>query len=84
MKFNVFQPWSDYSILYTDYESHSVVYGCDNFIGGMIRFDWLWTLTRVPNPIGSAAHTEMEDTVFKLIYEKLSSFVPESRLRQTQ
>ena len=84
VSFNAFQPWSDYSILYTDYTTHSVVYGCDNYIAGMIRFDWLWTLTRTPNAIGSADHTTMKTTVFNIIKDKLDDFDPDTRLRPTQ
>ena len=70
--------------MYTDYATHSVVYGCDNFVGGMIRFDWLWTLSRVPNAIGSSAHTVLKDTIFKVINSKLSDFNPLTRLRATE
>eukprot|EP00353_Schmidingerella_taraikaensis_P014786 CAMPEP_0185608672 /NCGR_PEP_ID=MMETSP0436-20130131/7906_1 /TAXON_ID=626734 ORGANISM="Favella taraikaensis, Strain Fe Narragansett Bay" /NCGR_SAMPLE_ID=MMETSP0436 /ASSEMBLY_ACC=CAM_ASM_000390 /LENGTH=69 /DNA_ID=CAMNT_0028240917 /DNA_START=397 /DNA_END=609 /DNA_ORIENTATION=- len=67
----------------TDYKTHSIVYGCDSFVGGMIRLEWLWTLTRVPNAIGSAAHAAMTDTIFTIIEKKLKYFDPESRLRPT-
>ena len=70
--------------MYTDYSTHSVVYGCDNYIGGMVKLDWLWTLSRVPNAIGSAAHTVLKDTVFKVIRSKLDNFDPDTRLRPTE
>ena len=84
VSFNAFQPWSDYKILNTDYSTHSVVYGCDSFLGGMIKLDWLWVITRVPNAIGSAAHTAMKNTVFKVITDKLEDFDPTTRLRPTE
>ena len=83
VKFFELSPWSDYSILYTDYTTHSVVYGCDTFLAGAIKFDWLWALTRVPNAIGSSAHSLMEATIFKVITDKLEKFDPETRLRPT-
>ena len=84
VKFVWVQPWSDYKILYTDYTTHSVVYGCDTFVGGMVKFDWLWALTRVPNAIGSAAHTALTNTVFAVINSKLEDFGDvNTRLRPT-
>ena len=56
VKFFPLSPWSDYSILETDYTTRSIVYGCDTFLGGAIKFDWLWTLTRDPLAIDSADH----------------------------
>ena len=82
MSFNAFQPWSDYSIMSTDYTTHSVVYGCDNFISGMIRFEWLWTLARKPEPKDNRA--AYETTVFDIIKSKLSDYDPTTRLRPTE
>lgn len=84
VKFVWIQPWSDYQVLYTDYDTHSVVYGCDTFVGGMVKLDWLWALTRVPNAIGSAAHSLMKTTIFKVITDRLEDFDPEDRLRPTE
>ena len=50
----------------------------------MVKADWLWVLTRVPNAIGSAAHSAMKDIVFKVINDKLDEFDPDTRLRATQ
>ena len=83
VKFFELTPWSDYSILYTDYETHTVVYGCDNFFAGAIKFDWLWTLTRTPLEIGSAAHTTMKDTIWAVINDKLPDYDPDTDLRPT-
>ena len=71
VKFFELTPWSDYSIMSTDYTSHTVVYGCDNFAAGMVRADWLWALTRSPLEIGTSDHDTMKDTVFDIIDEKL-------------
>ena len=85
MKFFELSPWSDYSILATDYDSYSIVYGCDTFFMGAIKFDWLWALTRAPLEIGTAAHTAMKSTVYGLIDSKLEKFGdPDTRLRPTQ
>lgn len=67
VKFFELSPWSDYSILSTDYDSHAVVYACDTFAAGAVKVDWLWVLTRTPLAIGSAAHSAMETTVFDVI-----------------
>ena len=66
----------------TDYEGHSVVYGCDNFVSGMIRFEWLWTLAREPR--AKDDRTDYENTVFSIIKEKLSDYDPDTRLRPTE
>ena len=83
VKFNEFQPWSDYSILYTDYTTHTVVYGCDNFGAAALRFDWLWSLTRTPLEIGSAAHTSMKNTIWDVLSDKLPDYDPDTELRPT-
>ena len=84
VKFFELSPWSDYSILYTDYTTHTVVYGCDTFLMNAIKLEWLWSLTRVPLLIGSAAHTTMTDTVFKVIADKLPNFDLKNDIRPTQ
>ena len=84
VKFVWIQPWSDYKILHTDYDTHAVVQGCDQFVGGMVMVDWMWVLTRVPNAIGSAAHTLMKDIAFKVIQDKRPDYDPETRFRATQ
>ena len=70
--------------MYTDYTTHSVVYGCDNFGAGAVKLDWLWAITRVPNAIGSATHDAMKATIFGVINDKLEDFDPETRLRPTE
>ena len=69
----------------TDYDSYSVVYACDTFGAGAVKFDWLWVVTRTANAIGSAAHTAMKNTVFDIINSKLDDFGdPDTRLRPTE
>ena len=78
-------PWSDYQILYTDYTTHSVVYGCDTFGAGAYKVDWLWALTRVPEAIGTAAHTTMKNTIYSVINSKLEDAGDlDTRLRPTE
>ena len=85
VKFFELSPWSDYSILYTDYTTHSVVYACDTFGAGAVKLDWLWVVTRAANAIGSAAHTAMKTTVFDVINSKLENPGDlETRLRPTE
>ena len=85
MKFFELSPWSDYSILDTDYDSYSVVYACDTFFAGAVKFDWLWVITRTANAIGSAAHTAMKDTVYAIINSKLENPGDlDTRLRPTE
>jgi len=59
------------------------VYGCDTFLGGALRFDWLWALTRDPLKIGTPEHTEMKNTIFDVITSRLPDYSPET-LRPTQ
>ena len=85
MKFFELSPWSDYSILETDYDNYSVVYACDTFYGGALKFDWLWVITRAPFAIGSVDHTTMKEKVFGVIGSELEHFGdPATRLRPTQ
>ena len=85
VKFFPISPWSDYSILETDYTTRSVVYACDSFLGNAIKLDWLWVVTRDALAIGSPEHTQMKDEVFATINSKLEDFGdPETRLRPTQ
>ena len=48
VRFSKFQPWGSYNILYTDYETFSVVYECDNYLFDTQRIEFLWVLTRSP------------------------------------
>jgi len=49
----------------------------------MVMVDWMWVLTRVPNAIGSVAHSLLKDTAFKVIKDKRPDYVPETRFRST-
>ena len=84
VKFFELSPWSDYSVVYTDYTTHTVVYGCDTFLANAIKLEWLWSLTRTPLAIGEAAHTLMSDTVLKVIRDKLPNFDVDNGLRPTE
>ena len=74
VKFFELSPWADYSVMYTDYDTHTVIYGCDTYLANAIKLEWIWSLTRVPNAIGSAAHTLLSDTVLKVIKDKLPNY----------
>ena len=74
VKFFELTPWSDYNIIYTDYTTHTIVHGCDNFVAGMVKVDWLWSLTRTPLAVGSSDHTAITTTIFNTLKEKLPSF----------
>ena len=44
-----FAPYNDYKVVSfdnTDANGHSIVYGCDTFVAGAIKLDWVWVLTR--------------------------------------
>ena len=85
VKFFELSPWSDYSVLHTDYTTHSVVYACDTFGAGAVKLDWLWVVTRVANAIGSSAHTTMKNTVYAVINSKLEDPGDlDTRLRPTE
>ena len=51
---------------------YSIVYGCDTFLGGAIKLNWVWVLTRQAYVINSAAWTAMRETVFEVFRNKLS------------
>ena len=81
VKFFELSPWSDYKVIDTDLTSYSIVYGCDSFIAGMVKFEWLWVLTRDPLEVNSADWTTMQNTVFPSIQSKLPNYDPNTRLR---
>ena len=57
----MFFPWSNWYVLDTDYSTYTVVYGCDDNIAAMTKFHYVYSLTRVPLAIASAAHEAMKD-----------------------
>ena len=74
-------PWGDYGVINTDYDSYTVIYGCDNFGAAAYRTNWLWVLSRVPMAIGTAAHTAFKELVDNEVNKALEDPVG---LRQTQ
>ena len=83
MRFFILAPWSDYKIISVDTDSYSIVVGCDTFLNGMIRLNWLWVLTRDPLVIDSAEWVAMQTTVFGIIASKYPSYDYTTRLRNT-
>ena len=83
VKFFELAPWSDYKVMETDHTSYSVVYGCDTFLAGAIKLEWLWVLTRNALEINSADWTTMRNLVFGVITNKVPSYDPTTRLRPT-
>ena len=65
-----------------DHSSYSIVVGCDTFLNGMIKLNWLWVLTRDPLEINSAEWLAMQTTVFNIINTKYPSY-DTARLRNT-
>ena len=57
------------------------MYACDNFAAGSWKVDWLWSIAREPQAIGSASHTALTETVFGIINSKLENPI---ELRPTQ
>ena len=46
---NFFRPYSDYNIVgidFTDANGYSIVYGCETFLAGAIKLDFVWVLTK--------------------------------------
>merc|ERR1712113_663715 len=65
-----FSPYSDYKIVGFDSDQstgYSIVYGCETFIAGAIKLDYMWVITRQALEIGSAAWTAMTKTTFDII-----------------
>ena len=53
----LFSPWNDYKIVDFDPDvnlGYSLVYGCDTFVAGAVKLDWVWVITRSALVIGSA------------------------------
>ena len=85
VKFFELAPWAKYMVLATDYDNYSVVYNCDNFAGGMVKVEYLWILTRVPEAIGSTAWNTMRDTVWAIVDSKVGDRItPATDLRPTE
>ena len=85
VRFFIISPWSDYSIMSTDYDDHAVVYACDTFAAGMIKADWLWVLSRTALEIGTSAHDTFKANVFGIIEDKLDGkYDPDERLYVTK
>ena len=55
----------------TDYETYSTVYGCDTYGAGLLKLDWMWALTRIPNAIGTPEHQADKDKLFGIVRDKL-------------
>merc|ERR1711915_839835 len=69
-----FSPYNDYKAVGFDEDQtngFSIVYGCDTFIAGAIKLDWMWVITRQALVIGSGAWTTMKTTVFDIIRQRL-------------
>ena len=49
VKFVPFVPAGDYKILETDYDGYAVIYTCMG-LGGIFNIEYVWILTRDPNP----------------------------------
>merc|ERR1712228_409960 len=81
-------PWSDYKVVAYDPDptnGYSIVYGCDTFLGGAIKLDYFWALTRSALVIDTPAWTNMKSTIFDLYRTKLPQpdYDPEANLEQT-
>ena len=85
VKFFEASPWANYMVLATDYTSYSIVYNCDPFVGGVVKIEYLWVLTRDQLEVDSADWITMRDTVWAIIREKVGDAIdPETDLRPTQ
>merc|ERR1712228_261936 len=81
-----FAPYNDYKVVGFDGDQtngYSIVYGCDTFIAGAIKLDWMWVITRQALVIGSGAWTTMKTTVFDIIRQRLPDYDPDTFLLET-
>ena len=84
VKFFELSPWANYIVLSTDYTSYSIVYNCDPFVGGVVKIEYLWVLTRDQLEVNSADWITMRDKVWAIIREKVGDHIdPETDLRPT-
>ena len=60
-----------------------IIYGCDTFLAGAIKIDWMWALSRNPLSIGTAAWTTRKNEVFAEIDAELPDYDPEENFHET-
>ena len=85
VKFFELAPWANYMVLATDYENYSVVYNCDDFVGGMVKVEYMWILTREALEVNTPDWVAMKDKLFTIVKDKVGGYItPEKDLRPTQ
>ena len=82
----LFSPWNDYKVIaYDDDQSngYSIVYGCDTFIAGAVKLDWMWVITRQALVINSTAWNTMKTTIWNAMAAKLPNYNPDTFFKAT-
>ena len=82
----LFSPWNDYKVVGYDEDQatgYSMVYGCDTFIAGAIKLDWMWVITRQANVIGSADWTSIKNKVWTQMANVLPNYNPDTFFKAT-
>ena len=62
---------------------YSIVYGCDTFVAGAIKLDWMWVVTRSALVVNSAAWTSMKAIIWNDMAAKLPSYNPDTFFKST-
>ena len=82
----LFSPWNDYKVVDLDTDpnlGYSLVYGCDTFIAGAVKLDWIWVITRQALVIGSADWNTVKSRVKSAFADRLPSYNFDTFMEQT-
>ena len=86
MKPFFFAPWGNYKVVEVNYDTtlgYSVVYGCQVYLGGAIKLDWMWVITRSALEIGTSNWNTVKTNVWAAINKYLPGLDPDTFLLQT-
>ena len=59
------------------------MYGCDNFLAGALKIEWMWALSRTPLSIGTGAWDTFKDEIYAKINAELPDYDPDENFHET-
>ena len=68
MKFKWYIPAGSYDVVSTDYETYSIVYSCEEFLG-VAKIEYLWILSREIEPLA-----DFYEDLFKIIKSEIPNY----------